>query len=1266
MRKSVLVSLFCFLLLWGARQVSGQSATGSIVGTIIDSQGLPVDGATVTLTNLGTNFNYTSTTGSSGGYQFQSIDYGYYRVSATKAGFKASVVTNIKLDAATEYSLAPITLELGATEQSVTVEAGAELVNTTSAEVTSTVEKAQIDSLPILNRNPLALLSLESGVANSGPNGVMETTINGQRTSFSNLTIDGINVQDNFIRENGLDFSPNLPFNSQAQEFTVVNQNAGVENGGGSSQVSIVTPKGTNNYHGEGFWYYRSNAWAANDWFNDASGIAKPGLLQNQGGGDLGGPIIKDKFFVYGYYELLRLRQQSPNNTTILSPAIQAGLAAATPTLPFTYQPVDQTTGNPSGPMQTVDLFAKYPAFKPDPATLAILRSIPTTANNNRVGDGINLLGYQFNARSNNTLDNAGFRADYNLNAHNTLTGTYSWNRQLVDRADIDTSFDKIPIVTNNDKTHFLSAAWRWNSGTNFTNEARFGFDLAPAIFATTQNFSKPGYLLSGFATTLPTPDFEPQGRDTHTWAWKDNANWVRGNHVLDFGGQIQRVTIFTYSNFGVTPVYTLGINAGAPQLTDFNNGATTISSTALSNASALLASAAGVLSSITQTFNATSQTSGYVSGAPNNRNYRENNWSLYLGDHWKVTRRLTFNYGVRWEYYSPVDEKDGLVLLPVVAAGQTVQQTLLGNATVDFAGGPSKRPLYHPDRKQFAPSVGVAWDPFGNGKTAVRAGFSMSYVNDALFTAAGNAAAGNTGLSASPVTPQLSGPTVSNPGPALKPPPFQIPIDFQTNAINATNSGAGIGGLAGYAIDPNIRTPYVEQWNLSVQRNIGWNTSLSVGYVGNHGVGLFRAIDVNQLDFTKNGFLADFNRARSNGFLALATPPNAAGCGGPGTSTQCGVFNPLFNPGVPGSQPLAVFPNLFATGGIDPSSPFFIPQFVNLIELGQIGALEADYHAGEWDTGNNPFPGFNNPVALFANPFIMGGDLLKNSSFSTYHAGVVEVRRRLNSGLYFQANYVFSKVLTDYGPGTNIGQARFQPYLDNARPFFERGRAPFDITHAFKANFTYDLPIGSGHRLFSRPNRALGLLVNGWQTASVFTWQSGSPFSILSEWPSFNRGGTRSANDTAIATLTHQQISSDLGVFVEPGGIVYGISPKLISPDGTGIPSQPQLSCVPSVAGGFCNPQPGQVGNLQLDAFNGPAYFDWDVSARKDFALTEKLKLTFRTEAFNVLNHPVFLMGVLPNGSAANVNINSTTFGQMTSTVSAPRILQLSLQLKF
>jgi len=221
-------------------------------------------------------------------------------------------------------------------------------------------------------------------------------------------------------------------------------------------------------------------------------------------------------------------------------------------------------------------------------------------------------------------------------------------------------------------------------------------------------------------------------------------------------------------------------------------------------------------------------------------------------------------------------------------------------------------------------------------------------------------------------------------------------------------------------------------------------------------------------------------------------------------------------------------------------------------------------------------------------------------------------------------------------------------------------------LTHAFKANFTYELPFGRGHRLFSSPGRALGLLVNGWQTGSIFTWQSGAPFTIVSQYATFNRGGFRSYNNTAVSTLTHQQISGDLGTFVQSNGVVYLINPKLVSPDGTGAPSSPQLSCQPAVSGGFCNPQPGEVGNLQLNAFNAPAYFDWDASAAKNFDVTEKTKLTFRTDAFNLLNHPVFGVPLDPNTGLANFNINNSTFGQSTKTISLPRRLQMSLVLTF
>jgi hypothetical protein len=1262
-----------------AGPVSAQTPTASIVGTVLDPQGLPVEGANVALTNQGTNYTYNTTTSSTGAFQFSSIDSGLYRVTVSAASFRESVVSNIKVDTATNYSVPPIKLEVGSAKETITVEAGAEVVNTTDTEVASTVDKKQIEDLPILDRNPLNLLNLEAGVNNSGPNGPTTTTINGQRTTYTNMTLDGINIQDNFIRENALDFSPNLPFSSQAQEFTVINQNASLEDGGGASQVSIVTPKGTNNWHGQGFWNYRTNGWAANDWFNGASGVPLGRLVRNQGGGNLGGPIKKDKLFVYGWYELLRLKQEAPNNTTVISPAMFAALTGPNPTLPFTFTPVNSAGAPDPAGAKTVDVltaqlsnpnrgpqppFPLPPAtvFTVDPTMLALIKQIPANkANNTRVGDGVNLLGYQLNARNDNTLDNTGIRADYNLNMHNTISGTFSWNRQVVDRPDIDTSYNTVPLVQNNDSTKFLSLSWRWSPTGTITNEARFGFNLAPAFFTTSQQFGS--YVLDDATLpfTDPNPNFLPQGRNTHTWTGLDNATFTKGNHTIKFGGSVSRITIFTTNQFGFYPSYGLGFSDSNPEGffgSDFlgSTSAYRIGTADRANAVSLAAAVAGILSTVSQTFNATSQTSGFKS-APEDRNYRQNQYAIYAGDTWRVNPRLTLSYGLRWDYYGPVDERDGLVLLPEVAPGSTIQQTLLGNATVNFAGGNSARGLYGGYWKAFAPNIGVAWDPKGNGKTAIRAGYSLNYVNDEFFTAANNAAAGNTGLSVTTQNTQLFGPTVTNPLGAnvVTAPPFQVPIDFNTNVINA--DGAGIGSLAGYGIDPHLKPPQIQQWNLSVQRDIGWNTSVQVSYVGNHGVGLFRAIDLNQLSFNANiacnpqvpfpcpteSFFTDFQAARAATFDSVAangTPDPLFNCKGHVTSPSC---LPVFN---------------YIYGGALGNS-----TVNNLIYQGQIGQLIAIYHANGFDTAPCCLSGPNNIINWFPNPFIMGADLLKNTSSSTYNAGVIEVRRRFSRGVYFQANYTYSKTMTDFAGS----QSQFQPFQDNARTFLEKARAPFDLTHAFKANFTYELPIGRGHRMFGSPGRALGLLVNGWQTGSIFTWQSGAPFSIVSQYATFNRGGSRSYNNTAVSTLTHQQISGDVGTFKQSNGTVFIINPKLVSSDGTGAPSSPQLGgCTPAVAGGFCNPQPGDVGNLQSNAFNAPAYFNWNMSASKQFDITEKVKLQFRTDAFNLTNHPVFAVPVDPNSGIANFNINDTRFGQSTKTISQPRVLQMQLQLTF
>src|SRR5579864_2592408 len=328
----------------------------------------------------------TDTTSSRGAFQFTHLNVGIFRVEVSKAGFKISVLDGIKLDASTEYSVPPVTLEVGAVTEAINIEADADMERTAGAELTDTVEGKQIEELPILDRNPMNLLELQAGVSQNRRSG---TVINGQRQSFSNVTLDGINIQDNYIRSNTLDYTPNYLVMSQVQEFTTTTQNAGPQAGTGSSQVSVVTPSGTNNWHGEGFWYYRSDKLAANDWFNDANGVGKPNLLQNQGGGDVGGPVMKDKLFVYGAYELLRRRQQLSTDTTVLTSPARSGI--------FQWQADCTVSTCPSGvtpgSLQSVNLLT-LKGVSVDPFIANLLTRVPTTLNNASIGDGLNTGGY--------------------------------------------------------------------------------------------------------------------------------------------------------------------------------------------------------------------------------------------------------------------------------------------------------------------------------------------------------------------------------------------------------------------------------------------------------------------------------------------------------------------------------------------------------------------------------------------------------------------------------------------------------------------------------------------------------------------------------------------------------------------------------------------------------------------------------------------------------------------------------------------------------
>ncbi|MFB3828520.1 MAG: carboxypeptidase regulatory-like domain-containing protein [Bryobacteraceae bacterium] len=1149
--------------------------TGRVSGTVVDASGAAVPDAAVRLVLAGgaRAALETKTTGE-GLFALTGVRPETYDLTVEKAGFVPYAVRGLKVDPARETALAAIRLELPAVAQSVEVRGEPENVQVSNAEVSTTVTNAQVRRLPVLDRDPLRLVQTQAGVTS---NGVLDTTINGQRASFANVTVDGINVQDNFIRDNALDYVPNMLLIDQVGEFTVSTSNAHASFGGGSAQISYSTPSGTNALHGSAYWYNRNSAAAANQWFNNRSGVKRPLLNQNQAGFSLGGPVIRDRLFFYGNYEGYRQHQQTSVNRTVLTANARQGL--------FRY--LDNR-----GVEREADLL-KTAGVSADPVMQKLLALVPETINNTDVGDGRNTAGYRFLKRDNRTRDNLLGKLDFNLSPRHVFAGTWMWNRDNSDRPDYDNDFSPVPKVSNLNRATLFSAAWRWTPSASLTNELRGGFNRTLGDFPTTEQFGP--YILEGMVYSNPVNTSRRQGRDTNTYSLADNAAWIRGRHNVQFGFQAQRVTAPWYDDTDITPTYYIGIGFG-------NEGIDTlpgIRSLDLSNANDLLATLAGYVTGYWQTFNITSRTSGFVPGAPMLRNYSLDEYALYAQDNWKLRPHLTFSLGLRYALYGVVDERDSLALLPRL--GGNPVSALLSNATLDFAGASAGRPWYGRDRNNFAPNVGLAWDVAGNGRTALRAGYSISYVNDQTVLAPIVITDWNAGLTASAYDEGLTA-RVSTGLPRIPVPQYKVPRTFQDNYDLDSQSEPG-------AIDPHLRTPYVQQWTFGIQREFK-RTIFEARYVGNHAVGALRAFDYNQVMIRENGFLDDFIRAQNNGRLALAAT---------------GRFDPSYNANIAGSQRLTVFPRLAGGGRLTNST------IRGLIERGEAGQLAAKYQ----------IDGMAGSVSFFPNPHTLGADLLTNFSSSSYNALQLEVRRRSRGALEFQANYTFAKVLSD-SAGTS--QSRLEYFLDLNNPGIERARADFDITHSIKGNAVWDLPLARKHRW-----------LGGWTLSGMMTWQSGTPFSILSARGTLNRTGYgRSDLNTASTTLNKAQLD-DLLSFRMTGGGPYFVAPSAIGGDGRAVAADGQAPFSGQV---FFHPGPGALGGLQRRMFSGPWGFQADLGVLKSTRIAERHSLELRMEAANAFNHPTFVVW--------DQRISSANFGRITSTLNWARVVQFGAYYRF
>ncbi len=1195
-----ITAALAIVTLWAA-VASAQASFGRLAGTVFDNTGAVLPGVTVTLSNELTGQTQTTTTTETGAFLFPQVQPGLYTVTMTLTGFRTAEFAHVEINVGVERSLTA-RLEVGQVAETVTVTAGNSLVQTTTPEVTQTVVQRQIKDLPLDGRNPIELIRLQAGVP--GIVNRANTAINGGRPTWTQVTQDGINIQDNFIRTNTLDFVPNRPTSDTVGEFTITTAVQGADAAGGATAVRLITPSGTNQFRGNDFAFNRDNSRAANSFFNKRSDLPKPELHRNQFGGTLGGPIVRNRLFFYGYYEGSRRREQVTQNNAI--PAHDDLLQGV-----FRYVGTD-------GQIRSVNV-AQLAGLALDPVVRRdILEHVPGASNVNNFDVGnsaetrlLNTAGYRFLQRELNHRDQWGVRVDDEATPSHHFEANYAWFREIDDRSDIDTVHER-PVVFTASTVQRYVGAWRWTR-PNLTNEVRGGGNLAPVTFESHESFGNALYAVP--LITNPVATFQPQGRDTRTFQYTDTGSWQRGNHELQFGGDLQQIRVNSFDYGGRFPSVAFGFSAAAPaavQLTAarFPGG---IGAADLASANALLSLLSGTITSVGQSFEVRDRTSGFVGGIPNDRNYSLDNISAFLQDNWRWRPNVTIRAGLKWEYYTPLREDNNLAFLPVLD-GRSAREALLDpGGRVTFVNGG----FYKKDLNNFAPTIGFAWDPFKDGRTAVRGGYSLTFVNEETMRVGDNAGFSNAGLETNASLTNLYA-TVAAGVPVVPTPQFKSVRTYADQLAVSPRSVA-------FTIDPNIKQPQVHEVSIGASRELPWHFAGEARYVGTFGRGIWRGIDVNQTN-PRGAFQDDFLRARNNGFIALQ---------------RGGVFDPAFNPAVPGSQPLTMIPTF--GGGFLTSA-----TVRNLIQTGQVATL-ADFYVSSAGSAVGTLA----RQAFLPNPGIFAADLVRNGGFSNYNSMQLELRHRLQAGLMGQINYTLAHTRTN---SSGTSQVRFEPFLDNARPQLDEGRSEYHVTHAINANTIVELPFGQGKRWLNR-GRVWDGLAGGWQASTIVHWQSGSPISIIAQRGTFNRTA-RSFNQTARTSLSARDLKKLLGVR-EANGNVYWIDPKVIDPNTGRAVGADNLTNAPGFSGQvFFNPMAGEVGNLGILAFDGPSQFVVDLSLSKRVRVWRATGLRIRADVFNLFNTVNFFVG--------DDDINSTTFGQITDTNTSPRTVQLVIKFDF
>ena len=1237
MKILISATLLCLML---CPVLSAQTTNASLGGTVADASGAVVPGASVTATRIDTGVETKAITNETGAYQFASLQPGRYRVTAEMAGFQKSTFDPVELNVSASMRL-NFKLAVAGAATTVEVSAAAESpLLASTAVVGNVIRGQQILDLPLIDRSAANLAITQAGFEGGLGEGV---NVAGGSTQSLVTTLNGINVSNTRLnRAGGLEsfqFSQTVDL---VEEVKVITSPADVESAGRAlGQVQMIVRSGTNEYHGSLVDGIRNTALNANTFFNNKDGLPRLDLKRHQYAARIGGPIRQNKTFFFFLYDGNRQKTSDTANRTVLTDLARQGIFRFFPGVQNgnvnSNVPTVDANGNPvkppqaTGDLQTVSIWGRDPnRMTPDSTGIVnqFLGEVPLP-NNYYNGDGLNTAGFQWQVPSFANKDQFTGKVDhyFSTNHHMNVVFTYEKN-DYTSTGQIYPDFPAEGI--SNVRTWFASLGFTSSFRPTLLNEFRAGaqhpnIDQVGGTRAYPEVYpSINGILYTPGWTTFTEPipgNIDAQLVDP-VYTVADSLTWIRGNHSFKWGFQFDWMVSNSFNiNNGVVPSVDFG--AGSVPVT----GLSTIPGIGqnLSLAQNLLTDLAASVSSINEGFGVADGKNPVYIPYENRKTLYQRDLSFFFKDDFKVFPNLTLNYGIRWDWVGVPFERWGRMPAPINGFGgmfgisgtgyDALWQPGLAEGSmmqIETVGPNSANPgkkLYNDYYTGFAPAIGFSWSiPYwGKDRTVLRVGYGISRPRAQSFLGInGSVSTFGTEVTINPTTithvDDVTLPLV----------PSGAPLDVEP--LTARDQG-----FSNY--EPDFVPPMVQNFNVSLERQLTNTMTVSFRYVGNittHGT---TGSALNAANIFENGILDAYNTTIAGGNAPLLDQIFM------GLNVGGKVVDGKTWTGSMAVRNWSTTRSYFANNGVGSFAAWL--NTTNAL-TGQNGGLLRRVNLPENFVVVNPQYSSVSMVAGFAR--------------SWYNSGVIEFQKRFAQGWTVQSNFTWAKTLLQGGGGDGSNTYR------NPRNWkLDKALAGFGRQFYWKSSGTYQLPFGP-NKAYLNSGGIMSKIMDQWQIGGILTLATGQPLALTAGGGNtFTNGGTQTASVNGV-------LPENLGgvTKVSNGVIYFSNLTQVTDPMVANITTEQNLrnfSTRRAMAYNgtvlFQNATAGTIGGLPLrSAWTGPGMFNLDMNVSKRIQFMERYSFELRLDAIAMTNTPHF--------ANPTTDINSTSFGRISQPTSS------------